>query len=146
MFRTCFSIGGHVHCFTSTSFTGVFSFQFVAEQRWEATYILFYAVILQGLAKSSCFYSFCQHNLDNYDIFDWPPTTHSFSTQHFFRFHVLSFSSTFNLAQMPLALLRQPGRGTVVQQTQDQLPQEAVPLAETGVCKKASAPKTTNCW
>lgn len=150
MFRICFSIGGHVHCFTCTSFTGVFFSQFLAEQRWEATYVLFSAVILQDSAKSSYLYSFCQHNLDNYDIFDWPPTTNSFPTQpptqHFFRFHGLSFSSTFNLAQMPLALLRQPGRGTVVQQMQDQLPQEALPLAEMGVCKKANVPKTTNCW
>lgn len=146
MFRPCFSTGGHVHCFTWTSFSGVFFSQFLAEQRWEATCILFYTVILQDLTKSSYLYSFCQHNLDNYDSFDWPPTTHSFPTQHSFRFHVLPFSSTLNLAQTPLALLRQPGRGTVLQQMQDQLPEEAVPLAETWVCKKTKAPKTTNCW
>lgn len=44
-----------------------------------------------------------------------------------FRFHVLSLSSTFNWAQTSLALLRQPGRGTVLQQMQDQPPEEAVP-------------------
>lgn len=61
VFRPCFSIRGHVHCFTCTSFTGVFFPQFLAEQRWEATYILFYTVTLQDLAKSSYLYSFCQH-------------------------------------------------------------------------------------
>lgn len=63
--------------------------------------------------------------------------------QHSFRFHFLSFSSTFHFARIHLSPPRQSERGTAVQQAQDQLSWEAVSPAETTGLQKRQCPQHT---
>lgn len=63
--------------------------------------------------------------------------------QHSFRFHFLSFSSTFHLARIHPSPPRQSERGTAVQQAQDRLSREAVPPAETTGLQKRQCPQHT---
>lgn len=149
MFRPCFSLGGHVHCFTWTSFSGAFFSQFLAAWRWEATYILFYTVILQDLVKSSYLYSFCQQNLHNYDSFTDPllhiPFLHSPYTTFLqvscslFLLHIQF--STDSSGSAEAARERHCGPAD----TGPAPRRSCAPGWERGL-QKTSAPKTTNCW